>query len=147
MAKPTQWYWRKLKHLGRYLIGHGRTVLKYGWQGHEHEVTGYSDSDWAGCQVTRKTFSGGAIMIGGHFIKGWPRTQNHVTQSSAEAELVALVKCSSELLGIRSMLKDFGRYSSGVVYGDSSAALAITNRKGAGKLRHINVSCLWIQEG
>ena len=28
MAKPTQWYWRKLKHLGRYLIGHGRTVLK-----------------------------------------------------------------------------------------------------------------------
>ena len=89
---------------------------------------------------------GGAIMIGGHFIKGWSRTQNHITQSSAEAELVALVKCSSELLGIRSMLKDFGRDSSGVVYGDSSAALAITKRKGAGKLRHINVSCLWIQE-
>ena len=44
------------------------------------------------------------------------------------------------------MLKDFGRDSSGVVYGDSSAALAITKRKGAGKLRHINVSCLWIQE-
>ena len=27
-------------------------------------------------------------MIGGHFIKGWARTQNHVTVSSAEAELV-----------------------------------------------------------
>ena len=33
-----------------------------------------------------------------------------------------------------------------VVYADSSAALAIANRKGAGKLRHINVSSLWIQE-
>ena len=32
------------------------------------------------------------------------------------------------------------------MYGDSSAALAITKRKGAGKLRHNNVSCLWIQE-
>ena len=28
----------------------------------------------------------------------------------------------------------------------SSAALAIANRKGAGKLRHIHVSSLWVQE-
>ena len=33
-----------------------------------------------------------------------------------------------------------------MVYADSSAALAIANRKGAGKLRHINISSLWIQE-
>ena len=85
-------------------------------------------------------------MIGGHFIKGWARTQNHVTHSSAEAELIALVKCSAELLGIRSMLRDFGVESEGVVYADSSAALAIAKRKGAGKLRHININCLWIQE-
>ena len=41
---------------------------------------------------------------------------------------------------------DLGAESSGVVYADSSAALAIANRKGAGKLRHINISTLWIQE-
>ena len=85
-------------------------------------------------------------MIGGHFIKGWARTQNHITLSSAEAELIALVKCSAELLGVRSMLRDFGRESEGVVYADSSAALAIAKRKGAGKMRHINVNSLWIQE-
>ena len=85
-------------------------------------------------------------MIGGHFIKGWSRTQNHVTLSSAEAELIALVKCSAELMGIRSAMRDFGVDSNGVVYADSSAALAIANRKGAGKLRHINISTLWIQE-
>ena len=85
-------------------------------------------------------------MIGSHFIKGWARTQNHVTLSSAEAELVALVKCSAELLGAKSMMRDFGVDKSGVIYADSSAALAIAKRKGAGKLRHINISCLWIQE-
>ena len=69
-------------------------------------------------------------MTGGHFIKGWARTQNHVTLSSAEAELIALVKCSAELMGIRSMLKDYGVESGGVVYADSSAALAIAKRKG-----------------
>ena len=85
-------------------------------------------------------------MIGSHFIKGWARTQNHVTLSSAEAELVALVKCSAELLGAKSMMRDFGVEKSGIIYADSSAALAIAKRKGAGKLRHINISCLWIQE-
>ena len=33
-----------------------------------------------------------------------------------------------------------------MVYGEASAALAIAKREGAGKLRHINLSCLWIQE-
>ena len=85
-------------------------------------------------------------MIGGHFLKGWSRTQNHVTLGSAEAELIALVKCSAELLRIRSAMRDFGVERSGVVYAEPSAALAIANRKGAGKLRHINISTLWIQE-
>ena len=146
MAAPTKGHWLKLKRLGRYLVDSGRTVLRYEWQGHEHEVTGYSDSDWAGCRKTGRSTSGGAIMIGGHFIKGWSRTQNHVTLSSAEAELYAMVKCTAELLGIRSMLRDFGVDSSSVIYADSSAALAIAKRKGAGKLRHINVNSLWIQE-
>ena len=34
----------------------------------------------------------------------------------------------------------------GVVYADSFNALAIANREGAGKLRHIHISTLWIQE-
>ena len=101
MANPTKAHWHKLKRLGRYLVDTSRTIMKYDWQGHEREVTGYSDSDWAGCRVTGKSTSGGALMIGGHFLKGWSRTQNHVTLSSAEAELIALVKCSAELMGMK----------------------------------------------
>ena len=95
MAKPTRLHWHKLKRLGRYLLENRRTILRYDWQGQEPEITGYSDSDWAGCRVTGKSTSGGALMIGSHFLKGWARTQNHVTTRSAEAELVALVKCSA----------------------------------------------------
>ena len=43
-------------------------------------------------------------------------------------------------------MRDLGVEKGGVIYADSSAALAIAKRKGAGKLRHINISCLWIQE-
>ena len=85
-------------------------------------------------------------MIGSHFITGWSRTQNSITLSSAEAELVAMCKLSAELMGYLSMWRDWGRELKGIVLGDSSAALAISKRKGAGKLRHIKIGLLWIQE-
>ena len=69
MAKLTQLYWHNPKRLGRNQVEHRCTVMKFQWQGHEPEFTGYSDSDWGGCRVTGKSTSGGALMIGGHFIK------------------------------------------------------------------------------
>ncbi len=146
MSTPTAGSWRALKRLGRYLIDNPRKVFEYRWQGRENEAHGYSDSDWAGCRVTGKSTSGGAVMIGSHFIKAWSRTQNCVTLSSAEAELVAMTKLSAELIGCISMWRDWGNEVSGIVFGDSSAALAISQRRGCGKLRHINIGLLWIQE-
>ena len=81
MAKPTRLHWHKLKRLGRYLLENRRTILRYDWQGHEPEITGYSDSDWAGCRVTGKSTSGGALMVGSHFLKGWARTQTTLQQA------------------------------------------------------------------
>ena len=43
-------------------------------------------------------------------------------------------------------LKDWRDKFTGDVFADSSAALAITKRKGSGKLRHINVGLLWVQQ-
>ena len=44
------------------------------------------------------------------------------------------------------MARDSGYQMKGIVYADRSAALAIADRKGSGKLRHINIRMLWIQE-
>ncbi len=85
-------------------------------------------------------------MIGSHFFKGWSRTQYSVSLSSAEAELIALVKGTAEMLGVRSMWEDRGVKKAGIIYADSCAALSIPNGKGAGKFRHIHISALWIQE-
>ena len=69
-----------------------------------------------------------------------------ITLSSGEAELVAAVKMSTELLGILQLLEDWGVKKEAKVYVDSAAAIGITQRKGAGKLRHVKVGMLWIQE-
>ena len=146
MAKPSVGAWKKLKRVGRYLVGKSRSILKYDWQGRETLVDGYTDSDWAGCVRTAKSTSGGILMIGGHMIKAWSKTQNSISLSSAEAELIAMVKLSTELIGLMSLARDLNCKLNGRVWADSSAALAIVKRSGAGKLRHINISLLWVQE-
>ena len=44
------------------------------------------------------------------------------------------------------MATGLGRKVTGEVFVDSSAALAVVGRKGNGKLRHIRVGHLWIQQ-
>ena len=100
MANPTVGDKRKLKRLARYLIEMPRIVSKFAFQEEPHELTGFSDSDWAGCKKTAKSTSGGAIMSGSHCIKTWSTTQKHITFSSGEAELVPCVKMCTELFGV-----------------------------------------------
>ena len=84
-------------------------------------------------------------MFGQHYIKSWSKTQSLVALSSAESELYALVRCVSELLGIRSALKDWGSNVGGVVKTDASAALGIIQWQGLGKVRHIDIALLHVQ--
>ena len=56
----------------------------------------YTDSDWAGCQRTRRSTTGCAVMCGSCLVAYWSRTQVSVALSSAEAELNAAVKAACE---------------------------------------------------
>ena len=85
-------------------------------------------------------------MRGSHYIRSWSTTQKCITLSSGEAELVALVKVSTELLGIIQLAADWGDEIEAEVLVDSAAALGVVKRKGCGKLRHVRVGQLWVQE-
>ena len=76
------------------------TTCLYEWQDHPGELTGYTDSDWAGCKLTRRSTSGGVILHGSHLLLHYSRTQAGVALSSAEAELNAALKMDCEILGI-----------------------------------------------
>jgi hypothetical protein len=85
-------------------------------------------------------------MFGTHLIKSWCSTQAIVALSSGEAEYYGIVKGASIGLGLRSMLRDFGIEVTIRVNTDASAAKGMANRKGLGKVRHIEVNQLWIQD-
>ena len=146
MARPKVKDWHALIRLGKYIRGKPRLVLKYEWQMTEGTISTYTDSDWAGCVETAKSTSGGVITIGKHTVKSYSRQQKTVALSSAEAELHAMVAASAETLGVVGLCKDLGMSVHGEVYADSSAALGIAQRSGKGKLRHLRVQALWVQE-
>ena len=81
-----------------------------------------------------------------NFLKSWSSTHKFITLSSAEAELVAAVKMSTEIIGMTQLADDRGIACRGRVHVDPNAAIRIAHRCGNGKLRHVHVGNLWIQE-
>ena len=152
MARPTCASWRKLKKLARYLRGQPRVVqkIKLDVEGVGNEVKIVVDSDWAGCSQTRKSTNGGCIMVGDVCLKAWSTTQRVVALSSGEAEYYAAIKGASEGLGFLAGCADLGIWTNGAVslrvLTDSSACKGICQRTGLGKIRHIDVAMLRLQD-
>ena len=152
MAKPTNRSWRKMKKLARYLKGHPRVVQKVRLDGAGigDEVKVVVDSDWAGCTTTRRSTNGGCIMVGDVCLKSWSTTQRVIALSSGEAEYYAAVKGASEGLGFLAACTDLSIWDNRVVsikvLTDSSACKGICQRVGLGKIRHIDVALLWLQD-
>ena len=86
------------------------------------------------------------MMWGAHCLKSWASTQATVALSSAEAEIYALTKGASQALGMMTLLEDFGFKTRATLHIDASAAIGIVRRAGFGKLRHLNVRYLWLQD-
>ena len=147
MSKPTEGNWKALKRLGRYLLGRTRCVILYTRQSRgDRGIFTQSDTDYAGCIKTRKSTSGGIIKLGHHVVKTWSTTQSVIALSSGEAEYYGLVKATSHSLGMQAIAKDMGIDVNIFVYTDSSAAKGIASRRGLGKMRHIEVNQLWLQD-
>ena len=146
MANPMNGDWSLLKRVARYLVSHKRLVHVYEWQDEEPTFSVYTDSNWAGCLQTRKSTSGACLFHGRHLIGSYAKTQATIALSSGEAELYATVMASSEGLGIKAMMMDFGIIVTPHLYVDASAAIGICQRKGLGKVRHLDTQSLWIQD-
>ena len=100
MSSPRTGDWVMLNQLAKYLKQHPRLVSHYAWK-MSGPMTVYSDTDWAGCERTRRSTSGGAVLLEGALMRSWSSTQATVALSSAEAELQGMVKAAAEGIGPR----------------------------------------------
>ena len=147
MASPIIGGWKRLKKIARFLKARELITWEFPWQDEGHEVRVYSDSDWGGRRGSRKSTSGGALMVGGHCIKTWSSTQGAVALSSAEAEFYAMIEAVIRGKGVVSIMKELGFNveNKTALFTDSSAAKSFVSRTGLGKMKHLEIRDLWLQ--
>ena len=147
MSRPTVQSWHRLKKAVRFLIGRKSVVWEYAWQEEVGAVSVFADSDWGGDRRSRKSTSGGAIMLGGHCLRTWSSTQGAIALSSAEAEFYALIDAVLRAKWAQSVLSELGVPVSPIAeaWTDSAAAKSFVSRRGLGKMRHLELRDLWLQ--
>ena len=104
------------------------------------------DTDFGGCQHTRRSTSGGIALRGTHPIKHWSLTQTTIALSSREAELAGICQGASIALGLQALAADLGIQLRIEILTDATAAIGICRRRGLGKIRHLHVADLWVQD-
>ena len=85
-------------------------------------------------------------MRGRHPIKHWSVTQPTIALSSGEAELGGICRGASISLGLQSLARDLGIELKLNLHTDATAAIGICRRRGLGKVRHLAVADLWVQD-
>ena len=105
MVKPRQVQWVVTKHVLRYLHGTIGYGLRY-TAGDGVKLEGFTDSDWAGSVVDRKSTSGCCFSLGSAMVSWFSKKQSSVALSTAEAEYIAAWAASKEAVWLRKLLAD-----------------------------------------
>ena len=148
MAIPREGDDERLERVARCLRGNPDYVQWYPIQEETNAVVLSTDADWATCRETRRANSGGPPTLGNHLIAAWCRVQPRIALSSGEAELYAGLRGISETLGLVHMMREFHTQDWGRIIHrvEASACRAVMLRRSCGRLKHITVKSLWVQE-
>ncbi|KAL3010698.1 hypothetical protein AAZX31_07G158100 [Glycine max] len=96
-----------VKRIIRYLLG---TVSLGLWYPKNSlcNLVGYSDSDFAGSKIDRKSTSGTCQFIGSALVSWNNKKQNSVALSTTEAEYISIGSCCAQILWTKQQLSDYG---------------------------------------
>ncbi|XP_019157570.1 PREDICTED: uncharacterized protein LOC109154165 [Ipomoea nil] len=111
MHTPTEDHWALLKRVLRYVKGTQDHGLRLSASS-SSDIHVFSDSDWAGCPVDRKSpTSGYAVFLGTNLISWLSCKQRTMARSSTEAEYKGLADVAAEVTWVISLLRELGLHS------------------------------------
>ncbi|GJS95657.1 retrovirus-related pol polyprotein from transposon TNT 1-94 [Tanacetum coccineum] len=126
-ANPKESHLVAVKIIFRYLKGTPNLGLWYP-KGSGFDLKAYSDTDYAGCNMDRKSTSWGSQILGGKLVCWSAKKQSSVAMSSAKAEYVAVAGCCAQVLWIKSQLADYDvLYDKVPIFCDNTSVISISN--------------------
>lgn len=137
------------KRILRYIHGTADMEMVYRRNAEADILIGYTDSDWAGDKVDRKSTSGYVFKVYGNTVSWLTQKQPTVALSSTEAEYYALGMGICEAVWLRSLLKEIGHpcNSSTTIFEDNQSCIKVAEEPREHKrMKHIDVKYCFIRQ-
>jgi len=148
MHAPTTKHFNILKKLIRYVnetVNLGMKII----HATQTKLTVFSDADWAGYPLTKRSTTGMCVFFGSNCISWGIRKQKKISKSSTEAEYRAMFAATAEITWITHLLRDLGVRMSETpqIFCDNLSALQLTiNPKFHKKSKHFKLDFHYIRE-
>ncbi|GJV93311.1 putative ribonuclease H-like domain-containing protein [Tanacetum coccineum] len=136
-----------VKRIFRYLKGQPKLGLWY-QRDLPFDLEAFSDSDYAGSSLDRKSTTGGCQFLGKRLISWQCKKQTMVANSITEAKYVAATNCCGQVLWIQNQMLDYGfNFMNTKIYFDSESTICIVkNPVFHSKTKHIEIRHHFIRD-
>ena len=132
----------------RYVCGTIKYGLRY-TQGDDDRLCGFTDADWAGSSVDRKSTSGYCFSVGLEIVSWCSRKQKSIALSSAKVEYMAANTAMCEAIWLRKLLVSLfrQRIEATNVYCDNQSCIKLSeNPVFHDRSKHIDIWCHIIKD-
>ncbi|KAJ9546459.1 hypothetical protein OSB04_019002 [Centaurea solstitialis] len=146
-VRPKESHLHAVKRIFKYLKGQPRLGLWYP-NDSSFDLVAYTDSDYGGANLDRKSTSGGCQFLGRRLVSWQCKKQTTVSQSTTEAEYIAASQCCSQVLWIQNQMQDYGlSFLQTPIYIDNNSAISIVNNPVKhSKTKHIEIKYHFIRD-
>ncbi|GKE95246.1 hypothetical protein Tco_1580101 [Tanacetum coccineum] len=136
-----------VKRIFRYLKGQPKLGLWYP-KDSPFDLVAYTDSDYAGASLDRKSTTGGCQFLGCRLISWQCKKQTVVANSTTKAEYIAASNCCGQVLWIQNQLLDYGyNFMHTKIYIDNESPICIVkNPVFHSKTKHIEIRHHFIRD-
>ncbi|GJT15201.1 ribonuclease H-like domain-containing protein [Tanacetum coccineum] len=148
MHDPRDPHFTALKRILRYVCG----TIDHGLQlyvSSTSQLTAYTDTDWAGCPVTRRSTSGYCVFLSDNLLSWSAKRQVTLSHSSAEVEYRGVANVIAETAWIRNLLLELHTplFTATLVYCDNVSAVYLsTNHVQHQRTKHIEIDIHFVRE-
>ncbi|GJV18837.1 putative ribonuclease H-like domain-containing protein [Tanacetum coccineum] len=144
---PKASHLNAVKRIFRYLKHQPKLGLWYP-RDSPFELEAFSDSDYGGASLDRKSTTGGCQFLGRRLISWQCKKQTIVANSTTEAEYVAAANCCGQVLWIQNQMMDYGfNFMNTRIHIDNESTISvIKNPVAHSRTKHIKIRFYFIRD-